>query len=457
MKNQLRLASNSMRAPAQKDDYLGDLISQLADELLVLILSRLTLKEAQRTCVLSRRWRYLWASVPNLNLDASNTLNRLAETTFNARRMKEFKELVELERARYVSWVNQVLRSHSGLNITEFRVQFDLNGNSRSDIDGWVNFAITKGLRKLELDFLPHCACSQGDNYRFPNIGSWPSGFSISFLRSVVFTWVNVTEEVIEYFLFNCPLLEDLSVICSLSLVKLRIVGSSLRLKYLDLSFCPLKSIEVCAPNLVSFKLVPFKHCGNVTLALMDIPRLVEVSMGACLCNGLFYHTTEHSRYFSQLETLTLDILFEEHTAKYLNFPNLSSLKELVLIFSEGHDLSLLGFASLIKAAPMLRRLKLKLRKAKEMQRIVETVGPNPHQNLKLVEFVDFVGAAIDFAVVAYLLENAIALEKIIIDPRVSRGTKIYEREWESRERVARDRAKQLESMLPLGVKLVII
>ncbi|KAL6973111.1 hypothetical protein U1Q18_027289 [Sarracenia purpurea var. burkii] len=95
--------------------------------------------------------------------------------------------------------------------------------------------------------------------------------------------------------------------------------------------------------------------------------------------------------------------------------------------------------------------------KVKETQRIVETVGPYPHQNLKLVEFVGFVGAAIDVEVVAYLLENAIALEKIVIDPRVSHVSKIHEPEWENRERVARDRAKQLESMLPVGVQLVII
>ncbi|KAL6973110.1 hypothetical protein U1Q18_027288 [Sarracenia purpurea var. burkii] len=347
----------------KKDDYLGDLISQLVDELLVLILSRLTLKEAQRTCVLSRRWRYLWASVPNLNLDASNTLstlNRLAETTFNAQQMKEFKELVELERARYISWVNQVLRSHSGLNIKEFRVQFDLNGNSRSDIDGWVNFAITKGLQKLQLVFSPHRPRSVRDSYCFPNIGSWPSGFSISFLKSVVFEAVNVTGEVIEYFLFNCPLLEDLRVRWSLSFVKLRIVGSSLSLKYLHLWGCPLKNIEVCAPNLVSFKLVPVKHCGNVTLALMDVPRLVEVSMAACLCNGLFYHMTHDSRYFSQLQTLTLYESFEERTDKYLKFPKFSNLKVLIVIAC--HDLSLLPFASLIMAAPMLRRFKLKVR-----------------------------------------------------------------------------------------------
>ncbi|XP_051145302.1 putative F-box/FBD/LRR-repeat protein At5g22670 isoform X2 [Andrographis paniculata] len=46
-----------------------DRLSALPDDVLHRILSRLDFLDVVRTCVLSRRWRYLWASSPNLNFD----------------------------------------------------------------------------------------------------------------------------------------------------------------------------------------------------------------------------------------------------------------------------------------------------------------------------------------------------------------------------------------------------
>ncbi|KAK7389222.1 hypothetical protein VNO78_24058 [Psophocarpus tetragonolobus] len=43
-----------------KEDYEGDLISQLPDGIPVAILSKLPITDAARTCILSRKWRYMW-------------------------------------------------------------------------------------------------------------------------------------------------------------------------------------------------------------------------------------------------------------------------------------------------------------------------------------------------------------------------------------------------------------
>ena len=47
-------------------------MSELPEEIVVSILSRLSLREAVRTSVLSKPWRYVWTSIPALNFDAND-------------------------------------------------------------------------------------------------------------------------------------------------------------------------------------------------------------------------------------------------------------------------------------------------------------------------------------------------------------------------------------------------
>ncbi|KAL1533916.1 putative F-box/FBD/LRR-repeat protein [Salvia divinorum] len=56
-----------------KDDYTGDRISMLPDDILVLILSSLSLKDSIKTSILSSRWRNLWILTPKLDLDLDST------------------------------------------------------------------------------------------------------------------------------------------------------------------------------------------------------------------------------------------------------------------------------------------------------------------------------------------------------------------------------------------------
>ncbi|XP_028068732.1 uncharacterized protein LOC114271315 [Camellia sinensis] len=95
--------------------------------------------------------------------------------------------------------------------------------------------------------------------------------------------WVNhilkfhhdVTREVLEYILFVCPLLEELSILHSRSLVNFAVSGPSFKLKYLEIEGCfCLKSVDIYEANLVSFKYNGLK----AYIAFKNTPHLVKAS-----------------------------------------------------------------------------------------------------------------------------------------------------------------------------------
>ncbi|XP_021893336.1 uncharacterized protein LOC110811222 [Carica papaya] len=98
------------------DEKIG--IDSLPDEVLILIVSCLGLREAAKTCVLSRRWAELWTfTVGALDFEASEALKRVPKAG-------------QLERLSFVKWVDKVLNLHRGKRIDSFRVHFDLNQSS---------------------------------------------------------------------------------------------------------------------------------------------------------------------------------------------------------------------------------------------------------------------------------------------------------------------------------------
>lgn len=86
-------------------------------------------------------------------------------------------------------------------------------------------------------------------------------------------------------------------------------------------------------------------------------------------------------------------------------------------------------------------------------QRILKA-NKHPHLCLKVVEIVGFVGCSLDIKFARYLLNNAVTLERLSIDPRLP-----YQLDFMTtkEKNLIRERARQLESELPPGAKLVIL
>lgn len=119
------------------DYHLADRISELADEVLVSILTLLPLNEAATTSILSKRWRYLCRylleSTMTLNFDAEKTLCSLIDLNREEREQKI---------CRYVDWVNNVVEQHTWPKIEQFRIAFDLDNSFSSSINKWIQFSM---------------------------------------------------------------------------------------------------------------------------------------------------------------------------------------------------------------------------------------------------------------------------------------------------------------------------
>ncbi|EYU22997.1 hypothetical protein MIMGU_mgv1a022018mg, partial [Erythranthe guttata] len=243
-----------------------DRISRLPDEILVEILSFLSLKESARTSILSSRWTNLWKHTTRLYLDMDGGSS--------LRKTKHFEFRTVLIRrdtsSEYVRWVDRVLESHKGLVLKEFVIRSCLGLQHEEPITRWLEYALARQVHSLELNLEPWYDNSM---YGLPRELLVAGDSRFKSIRALTFKDVSVSEKDIDFFLRNCPLLEELIVFNSPALSNLEICGPSLALKHLEIVFCRrLKSLRVSAPNLARFWVATYNG-----LLVGNLPMLVEI------------------------------------------------------------------------------------------------------------------------------------------------------------------------------------
>ena len=220
----------------------------------------------------------------------------------------------------YSKWVSGVLAQHRSPNVDEFSVCYNLDVKHSSHIDQWIKFALSNRVHTIELHLsniwswpLPY-SC-----YTFPNRLLGLSAFGLplndSFnvfvgfksLKILSLKAVDVSDKALEYFLSNCPLLERLSLHLVFALRNIKVVGSSLLLRRLEVVSCPrVESIAICDTNLVSFT---YDGNNKPRMVLKNAPQLVEVSINLNgHMSGFQAMFSKFSCCFSQLEILRLTV-----------------------------------------------------------------------------------------------------------------------------------------------------
>ncbi|OMO82252.1 hypothetical protein CCACVL1_12005 [Corchorus capsularis] len=141
--------------------------------------------------------------------------------------------------------------------------------------------------------------------------------------------------------------------------------------------------------------------------------------------------------------------------------PKLKNLKHMELVLDGEHAHSLVCCVKLLKMSPFLHRLTLKvenLGKFRKFRKVEEQEPEKAHGHLKLIEFIGFVGLAVDMELILCLLKSVVSLKRLTIVPcsEYYFGAVIPTKDAELLS-AARRRAKKLETRLPPSAELVIL
>ncbi|XXG69215.1 hypothetical protein AAC387_Pa06g2141 [Persea americana] len=249
-------------------------LSSLPDCLLHRILSFLDMQDVIRTSILSKRWRDLSTSVPNLNFNMCSAEQRNASEV------------------GFLRFVERALFANSASKIHKFRLRFwRYEEKHVSHLNACIRFVMNKGVRELDLDIA--AADYRSIGYEFPclllNCETLTSlklrcyGFTVPdnarFTKLTALSLSCIPFVDLHDLLKGCPLLEDLvlvgaSVILgsknSFPLKRLTIEGT----RYLSI-------INIEAPTLQILK-ISGDFCDY---SFKDMPSLKEAYLDLSYCS----------------------------------------------------------------------------------------------------------------------------------------------------------------------------
>ncbi|KAF8407778.1 hypothetical protein HHK36_006914 [Tetracentron sinense] len=392
-------------------DHLSDIISNLPDHAIETILLHLPIMDAVRTSVLSRKWRYKWATISELVFDDKSILPTEDGT-------------IRID--KLVNFIDRVLLLHRGpLH------KFDLSTRFLNDtfIDAWILFLSRTGVKELSLKF-------QGEKpYKVPysffscraitclNLFSCilkpPSVFKgFSVLKSLNLESVTLSNEVFESIISNCIALERLRLIKLNGCTHLKIRGLNLQ------HFC---------------------FNGELTdICFIDAPKLSFVSI--ILHNSLFKQVGQGESSnlikvlgsLTGLEKLTIECYFIQVTQLYENFyfpfsaignipvrlpGTYDRLKCLSLVINFEDLNETLVMLCLLQSSPSLHELDFVGDEAVVTELVEDFWEAQGHldcsmNHLRVGRAYNIGGARPELQFIKFLLVNSPVLEKLNVTPK---------------------------------------
>lgn len=387
-------------------DSASDLLSDLPLSIIEIILTLLPIRDAVRTSILSRRWRYRWASLPHLVFD-DNCVESSAEKAVTENNMIKF--------------ITRVLFLHKG-PIHKFKLSTTLL-HSCPDIDQWLLFLSRNEIRELSLELgeanlyrMPSClfSCRKLTSLELFRFELDPpldfKGFTC--LRTLILHDVSVPPESMEILITDCPLLENFT-----------------------LSYFENAEISIAPPNLKYLCL----EGDFLEVSLEYMPHLTDMSITLYM-NDEAAEQLEHKSLFCNFSKILGGVPNIERLAGHVYFTKYLSmgieLLEAPLVY---HRLKVLELYQVsfedIKEILVVLRLIMKAPNLRELHvsgsSNTQTAQEGPDlwflgtdcpsecalKKLEVVKVTDFFGVPQELKFIRFVLANAPILQTMIIKP----------------------------------------
>ncbi|XP_026423579.1 F-box/FBD/LRR-repeat protein At2g26030-like [Papaver somniferum] len=231
-----------------------DRISELPEPLIHHIFSFLPIKSVVSTSVLSTKWRYIWTSIPSIDL-------RVWKSTSTNPCTSIYQEEVN----RFMGFVDRLLSNRHDVHspsIQKFCLYFDTYFDI-SRVKGWISTVLQHKVE--ELAFMDHKgiefpAClftceSLTVLEIYKSFHELPESVNFPKLKILRLNVSLYDEHLIQKLLSNSPILEELSLdvrFCNIQY--LSICGSNLKRVFFNGPLCWDFNIHIDAPNLQSFR-----------------------------------------------------------------------------------------------------------------------------------------------------------------------------------------------------------
>ncbi|PWA79548.1 F-box domain, Leucine-rich repeat domain, L domain-like protein [Artemisia annua] len=229
-----------------------DTLSNLPEDVLSNILSLMPTKYAVRTSILSKRWRYNWTLVTNIDIDCCNPFHGVENCC---------------------SFVDHVLKNCKTSEIRLFRLRFGGLWVQRSRMTKWIDEAVRLKVRELEvISGLPELPISfftcktitklHIENHSCSKIMEWQTPFNLPSLKTLnMFVYRSPSLNAFKL-IRGCPILESLSLAVSWQTWFLRLEQKAKPENYEESEeshWIDPKSVPTCM--LMNLKTMKFEKC----------------------------------------------------------------------------------------------------------------------------------------------------------------------------------------------------
>ncbi|KAL8489622.1 hypothetical protein ACS0TY_025508 [Phlomoides rotata] len=337
-----------------------DRLSVLPDSLLVRILSFLYMKEAARTSVLSKRWKFLWAELPGLEfLDDYWVSSTRTEKTL-----------------KFVSWVNRTIDIRKGNYLEKFQIKCNYDKCFASDVDTWVEFSVKNEVKVLSLMLYPGMvndykppqmmySCSSLTALRLKGcIMAYEGAIEWQSLTDLTLSYVQLNQHLLDEILSSCPVLNSLALVECWGFNRLEV--NSICLNRLTVEESIHASIlEISAPYTPSLNITVFPdgrkwQLRNISSVVTATINFFEFDYGCT--EEVMDNANEFLQHFKHVDDLAVHRLcFEVLSIMAVNGWQLPQfkLRHLTIASFSEYEHSISGIICLLESSPNIETLLL--------------------------------------------------------------------------------------------------